>query len=471
MRRSPTGSAADVRRPSRRGLLAGVAASAVSAGSPARAAARPNILFIMADDLGYADLSCYGRRDYQTPHIDRLAAEGLLLTQAYANSPVCSATRAALITGRYQYRLPVGLYEPIRSPQQGAGLPAGFPTLPEQLRRAGYRTSLIGKWHLGEIPAHGPLRAGYQRFFGVPGGASDYFTHLAEPQGPANAFDGLWEGDARADRPGYLTDLLGDRAVAEIGEYARGGPPFFISLHFTAPHWPWEGPAEEAVSRALTRLQHLEGGSLATYAAMVGSLDDNVGKVLAALDRGGLSRNTLVVFTSDNGGERFSDVWPLVGGKGELLEGGIRVPALVRWPGEIGPGRRSDQTAITMDWLPTLLAAAGATPDPAFASDGEDLLPILRGGTAPRPRKLFWRFNTADQAAVRDGDWKYLKLGGKEALFDLASDVRERANLKEVRPELFERLKGEFAAWNAGMLPYGPDTAGANAKTLFSDRY
>lgn len=458
-------------RPSRRELLAAVAASAASAGAPAQAAERPNILFIMADDLGYADLSCYGRRDYRTPRIDRLAAEGLLLTQAYANSPVCSATRAALITGRYQYRLPVGLYEPIRSPRQDAGLPARLPTLPEQLRRAGYRTSLIGKWHLGELPAHGPLRAGYQRFFGVPGGSSDYFTHLAEPKGPASTFDGLWEGELRAERPGYLTDLLGDRAVAEIGEYARGGPPFFISLHFTAPHWPWEGPADEAVSKTLARLQHLDGGSLATYAAMVGSLDDNVGKVLAALDRGGLSRNTLVVITSDNGGERYSDVWPLVGGKGELLEGGIRVPALVRWPGQIAPGRRSDQVSITMDWLPTLLAAARTAPDPAFPSDGEDLLSVLRGGAPPRPRQLFWRFNTADQAAVREGDWKYLKLGTKEALFNLTNDVRERANLKELHPALFARLKSEFAAWNAGMLPYVTGDAGADAKSLFSDRY
>jgi len=269
----------------------------------------------------------------------------------------------------------------------------------------------------------------------------------------------------------YLTDLLGDRAVQEIGEYARAGRPFFMSLHFTAPHWPWEGPADEAVSRTLTRLQHFEGGSLATYAAMVGSLDNNVGKVLAALDRSGAARNTIVVFTSDNGGERFSDVWPLVGGKAELLEGGIRVPALVRWPEAIRRGRRSDQVTITMDWLPTLLAAAGATPDPDYPSDGQDMLTVLRGDAIRRPRKLFWRFKAAEQAAVRDGDWKYLKLGAKEALFDLAADVRERADLKASRPDVFQQLRGDFAEWSAGMLPYTADSASGHPRTIFSDRY
>ena len=457
----------------RRQVLGGLAAAAAaSAAGRARAAAAPSIVFILADDLGYADLSCYGRRDYRTPNIDRLATEGLLLTQAYANSAMCSATRTALMTGRYQYRLPVGLHEPITNePHPEVGLPSGFPTLPAQLQKAGYQTSLVGKWHLGEVPAHGPLRSGYQRFFGIPGGASDYFTHLAEPKGPANVLDGLWEGDVRADRPGYLTDLLGDRAAAEVEAYSRLDQPYFLSLHFTAPHWPWEGPTDQPVSGALTRLQDLEGGSLATYAAMMRSLDDNVDKVLAAIDRSGQAHNTLVVFTSDNGGERFSDVWPLVGGKAELLEGGIRVPALVRWPAAIAHGTRCDQVTITMDWLPTLLAAAGARPDTAAPPDGEDVLPVLRGAAPAHSRKLFWRFRASEQAAVREGDWKYLKLASKEALFDLAVDVRERADLKAARPELFQRLKAEFAAWNAGMLPYAPDTMGGSAKAIFSDRY
>lgn len=456
----------------RRKVLAGMAALAAATTAKAQPAARPNIVFILADDLGYADLSCYGRRDYATPHIDRLAAEGVKLTQAYANSAVCSPTRTALITGRYQYRLPVGLQEPIIEGHPELGLPRGFPTLPALLRGAGYRTSLIGKWHLGDLPAHGPLRSGYQRFFGVPGGATDYFTHLAHPPGGApDPWDGLWEGEARADRPGYLTDLLGDRAAAEIDEYSRSPQSFFISLHFTAPHWPWEGPEDQAAARSLTRLQHTDGGSLATYAAMVRSLDDNVGKVLAALQRAGLAENTLVIFTSDNGGERFSDTWPLVGGKSELLEGGIRVPALARWPAALRGGTVSDQVTISMDWLPTLLAAAGAAPDAAFPPDGENVLPILRGQGPTHPRKLFWRFKSAEQAAVREADWKYLKLGAKESLFDLAADIRERADLKHAKPELFQRLKAEFAAWNATMPPYPADSFSGAAKNMLGDRY
>lgn len=454
-------------RPSRRAVMQGAAAT-LAATTAQAAPARPNILFIMADDLGFADLSCYGRRDYQTPHIDRLAAEGVQLSQAYANSPVCSPTRTALITGRYQYRFDVGLQEPIPLPDPKLGLPAGQPTLPGLLRKAGYRTSLVGKWHLGEIPVHGPLRHGYERFFGIPGGGSDYFTRLYDPKEPS-AFDGLWEGEARADRPGYLTDLLAERASAEIAEYARGDKPFFMSLHFTAPHWPWEGPEDEAVARKLGNTRHFDGGSLATYAKMMRSLDDNVGRVLAALKAAGVADNTVVVFTSDNGGERFSDTFPLVGMKGEVLEGGIRVPAIVRWPGRIRAGSKSDQVLASMDWLPTFLSAAGAPAAPA--TDGENLLAHLQGQTPVRPRKLYWRFKAAEQAAVRDGDWKYVKLGGKESLHNLAVDVRERADLKTLEPERFAALKADFQRWNAAMLPYPEGSNSADPKRWFGDRY
>lgn len=455
-------------RLSRRAIVGGAVAASLAAPAAHGAVKRPNILFIMADDLGYADLSCYGRRDYQTPHIDGLAREGMMLRQAYANSPVCSPTRTALLTGRYQYRFEIGLEEPIAKPSPTLGLPAGQPTLPGLLRQSGYRTSLIGKWHLGELPTHGPLKHGYDRFFGVPGGGTDYFTRLYDPK-EATAFDGLWEGEARADRPGYFTDLLADRAVTEIDAHARGDRPFFMSLHFTAPHWPWEGPDDETVARKLQNLRHFDGGSLATFASMMRSLDDNVGKVLAALKSAGIADNTLVVFTSDNGGERFSDTFPLIGLKGEVLEGGIRVPVIVRWPGRIRPGTRSDQVLASMDWMPTFLAAAAAAP--LANTDGENLLPQLLGDASVRPRKLFWRFKTGDQAAVRDGDWKYVQLGGKETLHNLAVDVRERADLKTVEPERFQRLKADFAAWNAGMLPYPKDSNSADPRRLYLDRY
>jgi arylsulfatase A-like enzyme len=448
-RRGPIGS------PSRRSFLQSAGAAAATAVLPGRAAKaqrpeRPNILFIMADDLGYADLSSYGRRDYRTPVLDRLAADGVKLTQGYANSAVCSPTRVALITGRYHQRLPVGLPEPIPS-DQGLGLPADFPTLPRLLKQAGYRNSLVGKWHMGWPPDHGPLRAGYDRYFGTAGGAVDYFSHR-QPATMETDRPGLYEGEAIAERDGYLTELLRDRAIDEIR--AADGEPFLLSLHFTAPHWPWEGPSDSARPATPLSLRHNDGGSLETFAAMVRAMDAAIGAVLAELDRRGLARNTIVVFTSDNGGERFSDTWPLRGGKSELLEGGIRVPVIVRWPGRVRPGSTSQQVMASMDWLPTLAAAAGAPVDPHYPPDGENLLAVLQGREPARTRRIYWRFRAREQAAVRDGDWKYLRMDGQEFLYDVARDPRERANLREREAATFDRLRAAHAEWNAAMLPY-----------------
>lgn len=412
------------------------------------AAVRPNIIYILADDLGYADLSCYGRRDYHTPNIDRLAGEGMLFTQAYANSAVCSATRVALITGRYQYRLRAGLDEPLSF--SDLGLPTDLPTMPRQLQQAGYHTILIGKWHLGAPPSYGPLASGYDRFFGIYGGGTDYFAHHEEIPGVPMEMSGLIDQDKVDGREGYVTEIFGDEALRAI-EAAPDDKPFFMSLHFTAPHWPWQGPEDEDIE--VGGLMHFDGGSIETYGEMVLSMDHQVGRLLDFLDARGLADNTLVVFSSDNGGERFSDTWPLVGAKTELLEGGIRVPLLARWPRRIEAGRVTRQTAMSMDALPTFMAAAGSAPDPAFASDGIDLLPVLMGG-ATTPRDLFWRYKALDQVAHRSGDWKYLKIEGREFLFNLAEDERERANLALREPERFWAMKESFAAWNADMLPY-----------------
>jgi arylsulfatase A-like enzyme len=263
--------------------------------------AHPNIVFILADDLGYADLSCYGRRDYSTPNIDALARQGVRFTQAYANSAVCSATRTALITGRYQYRLPLGLEEPLAGPARHVGLPPEHPTLPSLLKKSDYSTTLVGKWHLGFLPDFGPLKSGYDHFWGFRGSSLDYFTHQDGSQ-----HDDLWDDDVPIHQTGYLTNLLGDRAVKVIREAKN---PYFLSLHFSAPHWPWEGPGDEAESRRIKALIDFDGGSLKTYASMVKALDEQVGRVMNAIG----NSNTIVVFTSDNGGERFSDTWPFTG--------------------------------------------------------------------------------------------------------------------------------------------------------------
>jgi arylsulfatase A-like enzyme len=434
--------------------LAGRAAAFTAIPMAQAAVRRPNIVFIMADDLGHADLSCYGSRHIATPNIDRLAREGLRFTQAYSNSAVCSATRAALITGRYQYRLRVGLEEPLRD-GAAIGLPPEHPTLPSLLRTAGYRTALVGKWHLGALPDFGPLKSGYETFYGFRGGAVDYYTHES-----TSKTKDLWDGDTKKDEAGYLTELLGHRAEQIVDKFARRTEPFFLSLHFSAPHWPWEPPGDDAESRRIvgTRLLHYDGGSLAVYRQMVESMDQQVGRILAALERRGVARDTIVVFTSDNGGERFSDSWPFSGRKTELLEGGVRVPALLRWPRRLRAGGTSDQVNVSMDWMPTLLAAAGARPDPAYPLDGIDLLPLVGSGKA-QPRRLFWRFKSNAQRSMRDGDFKWLRIGPNDFLFNLADDPMERANLKARQPEVYQRLVREWEAWNAGMLPESPDTA------------
>ncbi|HEV2198647.1 MAG TPA: sulfatase-like hydrolase/transferase [Bryobacteraceae bacterium] len=439
----------------RREVLAATAAGALAPNvALPQAPPKPNIVYIMADDMGYADLSCYGRREYKTPNIDSLAVKGTRFLQAYANSAVCSATRTGLITGRYQYRLRVGLEEPIQY-QSKYGLPPEHPTLPSLLKKAGYGTTLIGKWHLGGLPDFGPLKSGYDHFWGFRWGSLDYFTHKYGIS--ATDTEDLWDDDVKIHQTGYLTDLMGDRAVKVIGDYASARQPFFLSLHFNAPHWPWEGPGDEAESQRIKAMVDRDGGSMKTYARMVAEMDVQVGRVLKALDAARLAGNTIVVFTSDNGGERFSDTWPFTGKKSDLLEGGLRIPALARWPGHIRAGATTDQVAISMDWMPTFLAAAGTQPDPAYPSDGMNLLPQLTGSVAPVPRTLFWRYHFNSQRAMRDGDMKYLRIGGNEFLFNVVEDPLERANLKDRQPEAFKRMAAAYEEWNATMLPDASD--------------
>ena len=414
---------------------------------------RPNFVFILADDLGYADLGCYGGRLDCSPVLDRMAGDGLRFTQGYANSSVCSPTRFALMTGRWQHRLRGGADEPIASARRGSstlGLPPEHPTLPSLLAKAGYATALVGKWHLGWLPHFGPLKSGYQEFFGAFSGGLDYFTH----RDSSGAYD-LWEGEEECHRPGYLTDLFSEKATEFI---KRARQPFLLSLHYTAPHWPWETRDDEAEARRIEpKIFHTDGGSVHTYAKMIRHMDEGIGHVLDALRATGAEENTIVVFTSDNGGERYSDTWPLLGKKMDLLEGGIRVPYLVRWPARVRAGGATAQQAITMDWLPTFLAAAGASADPRYPLDGISLLKNLEDANFVQPRDLFWRMKFRSQKAARSGDWKYLSVDGYEYLFNLANDERERANVAKRFPERLGELRNKYSAWEASLPPIPED--------------
>jgi arylsulfatase A-like enzyme len=380
---------------------------------------------------------------------------------------VCSPTRFALMTGRYQYRLRGAAEEPINSKSRGSatlGLPPDVPTFASLLRAAGYRTALVGKWHLGYPPHFGPLRSGYERFYGPMSGGVDYFSHCA-----GNGAHDLWEGEVEVRHTGYLTDLLSDRAVDTVREFASGAAPFLLSLHYTAPHWPWE-TREDAARTAVVRdnLFDLAGGNIHTYQRMIRQMDEGIARVLATLADTGALADTLVIFTSDNGGERFSDSWPLVGGKMDLTEGGIRVPWIAQWPALIAPGRITPQHCLTMDWSATILHAAGVEAATDHPLDGVSLLGVL-GGEPEFDRTMHWRMNHRGQRALRAGRWKYLKVDEHEYLFDIDADERERANRAPLEPARLGQLRDDWLRWNDGMPPIPSDATvslGYSAKDM-----
>jgi len=412
---------------------------------------RPNIIFILADDLGWGDLSCYGRPDYRTPNIDLLALQGTKFTDAYSASAVCTPTRCGYITGRYPARFRIGLEEPLPATNLDVGLEPGQPTIASLLKQSGYDTALIGKWHLGFRPEWGPNAHGFDEFFGILAGAGDYFQH----KNGLGQHD-LYENLNPVSRTGYLTDLLTERAANFVKK--RRDAPFFLSLHYTAPHWPWQGPkGGETVSFADKTIEPVKmsrGGSLKLYAEMMKSLDDGIGRVMQTIRRAGMDRKTLVIFTSDNGGERFSYQWPFSGAKGDLLEGGIRVPAIVRWPGIVPANRVMQEMAITMDWTATMLAAAKTDADARDSLDGIDLLPVIKGANPNRERTFFWRIYNQD--AARQGKWKFFRNGENRHLFNLSIDPHEQADFSQKHPEILQRLMSEFDKWNHEMLPRKP---------------
>jgi len=405
---------------------------------------RPNVIWILADDLGYGDLSCYGRPDYKTPVIDSLADEGIRLTDNYANADVCTPTRVAYHTGRYQQRLQIGLQQPLGDGNNQIGLSPEHPTLPSLLKANGYETCLIGKWHCGNAPQFHPLKHGYGEFFGIVGSSGDYFTH----RNTAGNKD-LFEGEKAVESDEYLTDLFTDRGIRFLRKSRTR--PFYLGMQYNAPHWPWQRPEDKEAALKADGRAGVAGGSEEVFGAMMKSMDSGIGRLLQALRDSGQERNTLIIFTSDNGGERYSRNWPFSFRKGSCWEGGIRVPAIARWSGVIPPRKTSDQAAITMDWTATILKTTGTSADAKYPLEGADLMGVFTGQRPVFERTLFWRNNQHD--ASRAGNWKYLRESNTEHLFDLATDPGEKTDLREKQPAVFARMKAGYDAWNEQMLP------------------
>ena len=408
-------------------------------------AQRPNIIYIMTDDMGYGDLSGYGRKDYTTPNIDKLASQGIKFVNAYSAGPLCTPTRTAFMTGRYPARTPVGLIEPLTGDKKdtAVGLTNEYPSIATLMKDAGYQTALIGKWHLGARSQHSPVKNGFDYFFGFRSGAADYISH----KGNGRIHD-LYENDELVYPEGYLTDLFSQKAIAFIKQ--KHDKPFFLTITFNATHWPWQGPTDKPYNDSV---DFRKGGSPAIYAAMMKSLDDGIGSIMKTLDEGQLSTQTIVIFTNDNGGERYSDNGGLSKAKGTLWEGGIRVPAFVRWPGKINAGGITQQLAITMDWTATILSAAAVKANKDFPLDGMDLIPILTGKKKNSERVFYWRtFQRSKQKAIRDGNWKYLQDETGEYLFDLMADQGEKNDVKAKEDSIFNRLKKEYASWEKTVL-------------------
>ena len=419
-----------------------ISAALPLAQAPGGNAARPNVVLIITDDVGYGDFGAYGAPDIKTPNVDSLARDGIRLTDFYANGATCSPTRSGLISGRYQQRF--AIEAPLggeHSRDAARGLPATGKSLPQLLKNNGYATALIGKWHLGYKPEFSPGAHGFEYFFGFKSGYTDYYQHTSGEGQPD-----LFENDQPVEVAGYMTDLITEKSVRFIEQNAQR--PFFIDVAYNAAHWPYQPP--DKPSKAIDNARHLgpfdpDTSTRADYAAILERADQGVGRILQALDKLGLRQNTIVIFTNDNGGEWLSRNTPLFHHKGTVWEGGIRVPAILRWPVHIPAGRVSAQVGITMDLTASILAATRTPADARL--EGIDLLPILEGRTPEVERTLFWRVTgPRTQVAVRSGDWKLL-FDGRPMLFNLRADLGERNNLIGQRGDIARKLEPLLAAW------------------------
>lgn len=407
---------------------------------------RPNIILIVGDDMGYADIGVHGSREIPTPYLDSIAKNGVRCSSGYVSGPYCSPTRAALLTGRYQQRFG---HEFNPGPPVEANIEVGLSlkekTLADRLQAAGYATALVGKWHLGHDKKFHPLNRGFQEYFGFLGGAHSYTNAQADGNNP------VMRGFEKVDEKEYLTDALGREAVAFIDRSKT--KPFFLYLAFNAVHTPMH-----ATAKYLDRFSNISDPRRRTYAAMMSAMDDAIGRVLGTLKEKKLEENTLVFFVSDNGGPpgNSSTNGVLRGHKASTWEGGIRVPFLWQWKGHLPAGKVYDQPVIQLDFHATALAAAGV--ETGDKLDGVNLLPYLAGKKKGAPHDaLYWRFG--EQMAIRKGDWKLVKAGRGNAVGDnpllvnLAKDISEQNDLSEKEPKKLKELQVAWDKWNAELIP------------------
>ncbi len=442
-------------------LVAAIATGQTACSSPRTSISRnapptrkTNVVIILTDDQGYNSLSCAGAKDFKTPHLDRLAAEGVRLTQAYSSSPVCSPTRASLMTGNYPQHSG-RLFDWVLGPL-GAdhGLPTDGPSLPRMLKTGGYATGVMGKWHLGGIKQYWPMIHGFDEWKGFCGGNLDYWRHDDHPHQPD-----LWNGEQPLKAEGYLTDLITDWSIDFIDRHQER--PFFLYVAYNAPHWPYQGYEPDLRNIDRQRKEdpvswQLGGGTPEIYRSMMERMDHGIGRILDALAAHGLEKDTLVIFTSDNGGDPpFANNEPLRGHKTQLFEGGIRVPCIFRWPGRLPAGAVCDQPIITMDLTASTLATAGVPRDPTVRpADGINVLPILAGQAPPQPRRFFWFAKDRPPVqpflrAIRDGDWKLLQTNQEQHLFNLKDDPSEQNDLAAVQTAKVVELARIYAEWEA----------------------
>jgi arylsulfatase A-like enzyme len=412
-----------------------------AAGLDAKAVERPNVVLIVADDLGYGELTCQGQtRDIPTPRIDEIARGGVRFTSGYVSCPVCSPTRAGLMTGRYQQRFGhVFNPGPVQAADPHFGLRDSETTLPERLRPLGYVTGMVGKWHLGYGPDSTPTIRGFDEFFGFLGGGHSYILG-SRPRDR----DSILRGSEPVEEQAYLTGAFAREAVAFIDRHKD--EPFFLYLPFNAVHNPLQ-----ATDADLERFPSISDTKRRTFAAMMASMDDAVGLVLDALRTAKIEERTLIVFISDNGGptpQTTSRNDPLRGFKGQILEGGIRVPFMIQWAGHLPAGRVDDRPVIALDLVPTIVAAAGGTIPEDSEIDGVNLIPFLTGEKTGNPHEsLFWRFG--EQWAVRQGDWKLAAPRGESPqLYNLRDDVGESRDLSGEHPEKLSALKAAYQEWD-----------------------